>query len=179
MRTGLEELVGASVVDPVEHHTWTIELSVGVGVAVPNSALVGPVQCSVRPGQLLHCKVTTSIDVYQRLDGPGPFHSLGDFEVFVALLFHSRRRQYPLSPSSHGPSVPSRSTGESQPQQPCPRTHERAGIQAHPSAENPRIKPPTISDWTPGPWGQSISRGMPLEILNHTLYSGHPTVRLG
>jgi hypothetical protein len=87
VRTGLEELVGASVVDPVEHHTWTIELSVGVGVVVPNSALVGPVQCSVRPGQLLHCKVTMSIDVYQRLNGPGPFHSLGDFEDFVALLF--------------------------------------------------------------------------------------------
>ncbi len=62
VRTGLEGLVSAGVVDPVEPHTSTIERLVGVAAAAPNSVLVGPVQ-TLRNDNV-HC-------IYQRLTAEG------------------------------------------------------------------------------------------------------------
>lgn len=169
VRTGLEGLVGAGVfVDPVEQHTSTIERLVGVGAVVPSSALVGPVQQdSISP--LRNDNVHY---VYQRLEGRGPFHSPGDFEDFVAMLFHSQRRQYPLNLSTHGPSVPARSTGESQPDQPCHRTHE--------PPRHTLVPKTPVSSLQPSPIGRDdISASVKACPLNHTLYSQHPPVCLG
>lgn len=110
--------------------------------------------------------------VYQRLEGRGPFHSPGDFEDFVAMLFHSQRRQYPLNLSTHGPSVPARSTGESQPDQPCHRTHE--------PPRHTLVPKTPVSSLQPSPIGRDdISASVKACPLNHTLYSQHPPVCLG